>query len=244
MIKDLLMILGGIVAAIVFIYVRKKIIDAGKKKVLGENVPTLPQVETFNTDKLIKGLTDIKSPVSWAKTISLLFNARVLIIIGIIVGVIYGYGYYKGRLGKPVQFDLRGKEATVKLNEHYLKIERDGTANVVDEDGKVLKQIKVKDIPELRKAMRPYGLILNPVAVGGLGVSNASVGLEGGIGVRYLKWFDWYADICVTNKGFYPLGISYRITDNTAFGISVGTGYKENERGFLERWMAKITIKF
>jgi len=209
-----------------------------EKKVEGE-------IETFNGQKLATGMLNITSPVHWAKDIASIFNLRKLIIIGVIVGCIYGYGWWKGTQGVQPVLDWHGKEEFVALNNHYLHILKDGTMEVLDSDKKtVLKKITTKDLENFKKNLRPYGLMLEPVVVGGLGVSNAGAGIEGGIGVRYAKFFKWVADVCLTNKGFYPIGVSYKITENTAVGLSVGTGFGKGERGFFERWLAKITIKF
>jgi hypothetical protein len=179
------------------------------------------------------------------KDISSIFNLRKLIIIGVIIGLIYGYGWYKGHQGVQPILDWHGKEEMVALNDHYLHILKDGTMEILDSDKKtVLKKLTVKDFENLKKNSRPYGLMIEPIAVGGLGISNAGAGIEGGVGVRYAKFFKWVADICLTNAGFYPFGISYKLTDNTALGLSVGTGFKKGERGFFERWLLKMTIKF
>jgi len=77
---------------------------------------------------------------------------------------------------------------------------------------------------------------------GGLGVEKR--GFEAGIGVRYLKYFRWVADICLTNGGFYPFGISYKLSDNSAIGLSVGTGFKGQDVGLFKRFLLKFSIKF
>jgi hypothetical protein len=155
------------------------------------------------------------------------------IVLLIIAGLIYGWGWYQGTQGKPVQFDLQGKEATIKLNEHYLRIEKDGTANVIDKDGKVLKVIKVKDIPELRKAIRPYGFKLEPIALVGGSIGEAGAGFEGGAGVSWFKFYKANLDSFLTSRGLYPLGVSYSITDNSGIGLGGGIGYKGDKRAEL-----------
>jgi hypothetical protein len=203
------------------------------------------EVEKFSGQKLATGMLNITSPIHWAKDIVSIFNLRKLIIIGVIIGLIYGYGWYKGHQGVQPILDWHGKEEMVSLNDHYLHILKDGTMEILNSDKKtVLKKLTVKDFENLKKNSRPYGLILEPVVVGGFGISNAGAGIEGGVGVRYAKFFKWVADICLTNAGFYPFGISYKLTDNTALGLSVGTGFKKGERGFFERWLLKMTIKF
>ena len=219
--KDIIMIIEGLVAGLV-IWLLKEIISGQVKAKI--------QNEKFDTKKLLTGITSIVRTDLWGKTISQELSLRTwairIGIVGIILGCVYGYGFFKGQTGKPVHFDLRGKEATIKLNEHYLKIEKDGTAKVLDAKGNVLKIIRAKDIPELEKQLRPYGFIFEPVAVVGIGASAVNADFEAGVGFRYAKYFKWYADACATNKGIYPIGVSYKITDNSAIGVSVGTGYK------------------
>jgi len=235
LLKDGLMIFGGLIGGYLFVKIRQKIINQTKEVA----------VEKFNLPKFTSGMLNVTSSVGWAKDIHSLLNLRKLIIVGVIISCIYGYGWYRGQMGKPVMLDWRGKEEYVRLNEHYLHIQKDGSMQVLDSDKKtVLKEIKVKDLDSLRKYLRPYGFILEPVVVGGFGISNANSGIEGGIGLRYMKYFKWVTDICLTNAGFYPFGISYKLTDNSAIGLSVGTGFKKGERGFFERWLMKFTIKF
>lgn len=239
--KDIILVFSGLIIGLIIWLLKTIIANQLKQKIT-------TQTEKFDTNKLVNGLTSVVRTDLWGKTINQELSIRTwmirLALIGIIVGVIYGWGWYKGRMGAPVAINLQGKEATIKLNEHFLRIEKDGSTKVVDKQGKVLKTIRVKDIPELERALRPYGFIFEPVVVGGLGIGNSSSGIEGGVGLRYTKWFKWYADVCLTNKGAYPLGVSYKLTENTAIGISAGTGFKKNERGLFERILTKITIKW
>lgn len=227
LLKDGLMILSGLVGGYLLIKIRQKIVNQTKETV----------EEKFQLPKFLNGMTNITSSVGWAKDIASIFNLRKLIIIGVIIGVIFGYGYYKGRLGKEVHFDMRGKEALIQLNDHYLKIEKDGTAKVVDKDGKILKTIKVKDIDALRKALRPYGLILEPIVVAGGSLGETGAGIEGGAGISWFKWYKNKLDAFLTTKGIYPLGVSYSITDNSGIGLGAGIGYKGDKRVILYyRW--------
>jgi len=238
--KDILLLSGGFLAGII-IWILKNLISGQLKAKI--------QNEKFDTKKLVTGITSVVRSDLWGKTVSQELSIRTwlirLAIIGIVMGVWGGYCYYKGQLGKPVVIDWRGKEEFVKLNEHYLHIQKDGSMQVLDKDKKtVLKDIKVKDLDNLRKYLKPYGFILEPVVVGGLGISNVKAGMEYGIGIRYAKYFKWVADVCLTNGGFYPFGISYKLSENSAFGVSVGTGFNKGERGFFEKVLGKFTIKF
>jgi len=189
--------------------------------------------ETFNISKFTDGMTNITSKVGWAKDIASIFSLRKLIIVGVIISCIFGFGYYKGQMGKPVNFDLKGKEATIQLNEHFLKIEKDGTAKVVDKDGKILKTIKVKDIDGLRQSLRPYGFKLDPIFVAGASGGLSGSGFEAGVGVSWFKYFKNSLDSFITNRGLYPLAASYSITDNSGVGLGAGVGYELDKRVIL-----------
>ena len=214
------LIITGIVIGLIFTYLRGKILDKVKDTAK----------EKFNTKKLRAGLFRISDKVAWAKDIAQLFNLRRICIYLFIATIIYGVGVYKGKLGKPVTFDLRGQEATIQLNEHYLHILESGTAQVEDKEGIVLKEIKVKDIPELRKALKPFGFVLEPIFVvgGSLGINGSGFDIGGGI--SWLKYFKWKIDSFITNQGIYPLGTSYQITNNSGIGIGYGYGYKGDQR--------------
>ena len=228
--KDIIMVASGLVGGCLVVYLKKKLFNQTKAVITGEK---------FEPAKVVNGLTNLKDPVLWVKDIVGIFNLRKLIIFGVILAVCFGYGWYKGRLNAPAKFDLRGKEAIVQLNEHYLKIDKDGTANIIDKDGKVLKVIKVKDIDGLRQALRPYGFIFEPILAVGLGMGNTGASFEAGAGVAWLKYFKWRVDSIITNKGFYPLGVTYKITDNSGIGISGGYGFKGDQRVIV-----KYTVKF
>ena len=231
MIKDILMILSGLIGGCLFILIRNHILNRAKEKLIatGQTIKT----ESFDLAKFMQGMTTLKTGVGWAKDVHDIFNLRKLILISAIIGVIYGYGWFTGRKGAPVHFDMRGKEATIQLNEHYLKIEKDGTANVVDKEGKILKTIRVKDIPELERALRPYGFRLKPIAVVGGSLGEKGAGVEGGVGVSWFKWYKANLDTLLTSRGFYPLGVSYSITDNSGLDLGAEIGYKGDKRALV-----------
>jgi hypothetical protein len=263
LLKDGLMILSGLIGGYLLILIRNKIFKTTKQEVIkiipeeekiklldlyNKGLVTLShlkslgievekkiegKIEAFSGEKLATGMLKVNNGVLWAKDIASIFNLRKLIIIGVIIGCIYGYGWYRGTQGKPVHFDMRGKEALIQLNEHYLKIDKDGTANVVDKDGKILKTIKVKDIDALRRALRPYGFILEPIVVAGGSLGESGAGVEAGAGISWFKWYKTKLDSFLTSKGFYPLGLSYSITDNSGIGLGAGIGFKGDKRIIL-----------
>jgi hypothetical protein len=252
--KEALFVVSGIGICVLFYFFKNKffkktkttvtqIADEDKAKVkelyekglvpekIYKQVCSIPEpTECFNTKKAITGLIDVKNPVLWMKDLASLLNVRKLIIVGIIIGIVWGFGYYKGHGSAPAYFDMEGKEVTIKLNEHYLKIYKDGSSAVLDKDGKILKIIKVSDIPELRKAIKSYGFDLKPFATAGgsLGLKEAKA--EGGLGLQIFKWYKWAYDVFITSAGAYPLGISYKLTDNCSAIVGAGVGYKGDNR--------------
>jgi hypothetical protein len=227
----------GILITVIFSVIRKQVINKTANIVK----------EKFDTPKFLHGMLNLLSPTDWAKDICNILNIRKITIYLIIIGVIFAYGYFKGQAGKPVQFMAKYEEEMIMKLDGTELYKPKNSYDIYVRDSKtkeILKQIKQKDIPSLRKQLRPYGLMLEPIGIIGGGISNVSTDFEGGIGIRYLKFFKWYADICMTNRGIYPIGISYRITDNSALGVSVGTGYKNFERGLFERILLKYSWKF
>lgn len=197
--------------------VKKAGIDIVKE--LGIKLP-----ESFSGAKLVDGMVNITSKVGWAKDIQSIFNLRKLAIVGVIISVVYGVGWFMGIRNKPVLVNLEGKEATIKLNEHFLKIDKIGNTYVVDKEGKILKTIKVKDIPELEKALRPYGIDIKYFICTGGSIGNKGK-WEAGAGIQTLKYYKWNINHFITSAGAYPIGLGYKITDNFDMIAGAGLGY-------------------
>jgi len=215
-------------------------------KKINQPEPPEPSHEPFSWKKVIKGMFSLLDPVEWAQTFREMgiTDVRKWIIVALILCGIYGYGYFKGNANKPVHFDMRGKEAHIALNEHYLHVLPDGTAQVEDKDGKVLKKIAVKDIPQLRKALKPIGIDVEPffTAGGGIGMTTKSgdskvdAGLEAGIGTSFFKIYKIHLDTWLTNRGIY-LGADYGLTENFGIISGIGKGYKgDNRMYFGGKW--------
>ena len=258
--KDLLMILSGIIGGTLVIYIKNKFFTKAKaavvdiipetdkakikelyeknlipKKVYEQVFPST--TESFDSSKAVSGLVNIKNPVLWAKDIASIFNLRKLIIVGVILGAIYGYGWYKGHTGIQPILDWHGKEEWVSLNEHYLHILKDGTMLVVDSDKKtILKKITVKDLENLKNNLRPYGFRLKPFVTAGGSLGNKA-GFEAGAGIDFFKWFKWNANVFATNLGAY-LGAGYQITENFDIMLGYGKGWKQgdNRVGLFGKW--------
>jgi len=188
--------------------------------------------EFFDKNKF-KKFFKLNEPVLWVKDFYHFFNLRKLIIYSIIILAVFGWGKYMGLRERIPTFDLKGKETFIKLNEHYLHIKKDGTAEVVDRDKKtILKTIKVKDIPVLRERLKPYGVEIKPIGILGYSKKKGEVGA----GLQLFKWFKWRLDTFLTNKGFYG-GVSYKIEfkkiDNSYLGLGYGIGFKEGDKRII-----------
>lgn len=223
--KDILLIAGGLVAGLV-IWLFKELISG--------QIKATKAGEPFDAKKLVNGITSVVRSDLWGKSISQELSIRTWLIrlgiFGVIVGCIYGWGWYKGTQGLQPVLDWRGKEEWVSLNEHYLHISKDGTMEVVAKDKKtVLKKITVKDIENLKENLKPYGLILEPIVVLG-GSVGTKAGFEAGVGVSWLKWYKYNADAFLSNLGLYPVAVSYKLTDNSGAGLGVGVGYRGDRR--------------
>ena len=241
-------IIKGIVAMVIiillFIKIRGYVLAPFKAKIkqklkpyyTGDKVdnPTVvaAPAPSFDWSKFKDNFTITKEEGKhWAKTISPFINWRIWTILLIIFGCFYGYGYWKGQANQVATLDLRGKETHIKLNEHYLHIKTDGTADVVDEDKTtVLKEIKVKDIPSLREALKPYGLICKPFFSYGMSLQETEVKQDVGLGITWLKYYKWGISNWVSNNGVW-LGVNYKVTKN--FNALIGTGKRYNGGSIL-----------
>jgi len=221
LIKDIIMVASGIIGGLFVVLIRNKIVAQTKE------VTT----EKFNLPKFTSGMLNVASPVGWAKDIHDIFNLRKLIIIGVIIGVIYGFGWYKGKQGVQPILDWHGKEEWVSLNDHYLHILKDGTMEVVASDKKtVLKKITVKDLENLKKNLKPYAFELKPFVTAGGSLGESGVKAEAGAGIQWFHYFKWNLNSFLTNVGIYPLGLAYKITDNFDILAGAGLGYKEGDK--------------
>lgn len=236
--KDVYMIVGGLVAGVIVMGLKNYIFNFFKAMftvkvtnvINGESKP----VEPFSWKKLWTGMVNIVNPVAWAKDIQSIFNLRKLVIVGIILSVLYGFGFWKGTQGKPVYLDLEGKEEYIKLNEHFMHVLPNGTVDILAKDRKtILKRLTVKDVEGLQKVLKPYGLQFKPIAVAGVGMGTSGIGVEGGAGISFAKWMDWEADTFVTNRGAY-IGASYSLgkfkMPNTSVGLAGGLGWRGDTR--------------
>lgn len=234
-----LYLLGAFVIGIIVMVIKEIIVNKFKDK-FGLNT------EKFSTTKFLNGFFNVLSPKEWSKTILTFFNARTMLVLGVVFSIVYGFGNYQGKkensvaIGVPINgeyIDCKEKECFIRLNEHYMKITQEGDTSIVDADKTtVLKDIKVKDIEGFKVDILPVGLQFKPIAIGGIGMGASGASGEAGLGVSVAKFYNAELDGFLTNQGAY-VGVSYRIKKvfknffkNTSLGIAVGKGYNGDNR--------------
>lgn len=209
----------------------KKLID---QKTYELYFPPVPVTASYDTRTLTGKLAYDLQPVKIA-SFSIKFIIVAVIITALAFGGMYAYGVYKGKLKKPATIELNyGKEIMIDLGKGlFLHIQKDGKVHVQDNKddakAKIVKVIKVGDIEQLRKELRPYGLDLIPFATVGGSLGESKTGFEGGLGVQFAHWYKVNANAFITNLGAY-LGLGYRITDNFDIMAGFGKGWKGDNR--------------
>ncbi len=213
----------------------KKFMNTSKKIITNARIGNSYKkdgTEAFKWDKF-KKIFYLGSRVEWVKSIKEIIDLRKLLIYMTVVGLIFAYGYFRGRSETPVTVDLGyGKEVYIRLNGDFLHIDKNGYIWVENKNGKKLKQIAVKDIPALKKKLSPVGLELTPIGVIGGGMSADGRGaLEAGVGVSFARFWKWRLDAFVTSYPAVYLGTSYKLDGiglkNSRIGIAVGKGLRE-----------------
>ncbi len=204
--------------------------------------------ETFSWKKFFAGLFAFDR-VNFSKDIVGLFNIRKIIIYALIIGAIFGWGWYTGKVNQNLVIDLgEYKESFIKLvDDTILHIDESGNVTVEDKDGNILKRLKAKDLEGLRKQLRPFGFELSPILIAGGSVgASGEVAGEFGAGVRWFRAWKINIESFLTNKGCYPIGASYQLSGiglkNSSIGIGIGTSWKR----FMDekKLIAYFSIKF
>ena len=143
---------------------------------------------------------------------------------------VLAYGYYIGYRGRPVKVDLGyGKEVVMVLGEEQIHITKDGKVFLEDvKTGKTVKQIAVKDIPNLKSKLSAWGFQLKPIVVAGASYGTGGEGtLEVGAGVSFFRFYKMQLDAFITTHPAVYVGTSYNITENTGVGLAVGKSLKD-----------------
>lgn len=189
-------------------------------------------IERFSFRKFIQGF-NVFDLVSWAKSFVYLF--RFFIILGLVVGIIFGVGYFKGRKNAPVKVDM----ADTKI----ILIDPDGDNHeLVIKNGAMKfdgRPVEVGDIPSLK----PYGIELRPKAVAGI---TSAGNPTAGAALEFAHFYRFNAEILALYQ-FLGIGISYDLhldgpikIDNSSLGLGIGRDFDENDTAVLLYY----TIKF
>jgi len=234
--KDILLIGSGLLAGLIVWFLKTVLSNQLKAKAKAIVSPEgeVNDIEKFNVKKLFEGIGSLVRGDLWGKSLAQELSLRTwavrLALLGIVIGVIYGYGWYKGHQGLQPVLDWHGKEEWVSLNDHYMHVKKDGSMEIVASDKKtILKKLTVKDFENLKKNSRPYGLQFKPFATVGGSVGELKTGLEAGLGVDFAKWYKYNANVFLTNLGAY-LGVGYNLTENFDIMAGFGKGYKGDTR--------------
>jgi len=186
--------------------------------------------EKFNNSKFIQGFFSLTSPVLWIKDLANIFNIRKILIYGAIILAVLAYGYYIGYKNRPINIDLGyGKEVIMVLGEEQIHITKNGQVFLENvKTGKVVKQIAVKDIPNLKSKLSAWGFQLKPILVGGysIGTSGEATG-EVGVGISFFRYWKMQAEAFITSHPAIYVGTSYNITENSGVGLAIGKSLKD-----------------
>ena len=177
--------------------------------------------EKFSTRKFFSGL-NLFNPVAWAKTV--IYTFRAFLIIGVVVGLIFGIGYWKGKKNAPVRVDMADTLIILeddRGHQHELRIEN-GIMTFDD------RTVKVGDIPSLK----PYGIELHPKAIAGI-VSTGKP--TAGVGLEFAHFYRFNTELLALYQ-FLGIGVSYDLRldgpikiDNSSLGIGLGRDFEGNE---------------
>ncbi len=214
-------------------------IDAEIKKLQDLKLSMQPKaVATYETQPIREKIVHDFHPVRVATD-----TLKILLILGLIAGGIWAWGYYKGKKkatdSRPVQIELKyGKEAMIDLgNGEWLHIDKDGNVHIQDSNddktAKVHRVIQAKDVPGLWEELKPYGFDVRPFITAGGSIGQAGPKQEVGVGMQWYRFYKVYLNSFITTAGAYPVGISYRLTDNFDIMTGVGWGYSGDQRLYL-----------
>ena len=195
--------------------------------------------EAFSWTKF-KKIFDLGNGVEWIKSCKEILDLRKLTIYCIVLGAIYGYAYFQGRLNAPVQVNMSyDKEWIMNINgEEIYKPKFSNDVFIRDSKTKeVLKQIRAKDMGLLRKKLKPISFQLKPIFVAGGGVGEEGLTGELGAGISWIRMWRNEIDTFLTNRGIY-LGTSYKLKalENSAIGIGIGKGFKKLDNRLIFYW--------
>jgi len=194
--------------------------------------------EDFDLKKFMGEGFGLFDPIQWCKWLNGVF--KTLLITAIIVGIVFGIGYWKGKKSKPIMVDMENFKAKVMC-----KYEPGKQHDISVKDYKMYfddKPITEGDIPKLK----PYGIELHPKLFAGYGTKGPAIGAGFELAHFYKLNLDAFA---MSDKALYA-GVSYDLSmdenkttwfDNSSVGIAVGKGFESVDD---TRIMAYWSMKF
>jgi hypothetical protein len=194
-------------------------------------------IEKFDWKKFLSSF-NVLNPVLWSKW--LCGAVRTVIVVGVVVGILFGLGYWKGITNKPITVGYKDFVATMK--------DKDGTSHTVSVKGGILYfdgvAVRGKDIKDLEA----FGIKIRPKVFFGVG---NGLEPEVGLGAQIIKFYKFNWDIFGTQRAIYT-GISYDLDiknlkwlQNSSIGIGVGKEWDNIINGNNDLcWLAYWSIKF
>lgn len=196
--------------------------------------------KSFNWNKFKDNFTITKEEGKhWGKTLAPLLNWRnwVLILFG--CGILYGYGYWKGQLGKPINWKFNHKEEIqFNIPEDAVSFDKpanSSTAYWIDKRGEKI-QVTVGDSKYISEKLKPYGFELEPFFSYGIAIGGDKPKQDVGVGVAWLRYKKARIANWVSNNAVW-IGIDYSITRNFGLLGGLGKGWAgDNLIGINTRW--------
>ena len=201
--------------------------------------------EVFTWRRFGSGFFGLLDPIGWAKDLIGLFNVRKLVLYGIVLLMVAGYFYWQGKQDTPVKVNLGYEDAVeIQVPNSDLRLYKPKNSQDlywIDKEGNKV-HVKVADIPSLKRALKPYGIVFEPYAITGVGIGTEGIDMEAGGGFYFLKYYLTRLGFHLTNRGAY-LGVGYKLSglglNNTALNVSYGKGWLGDER-----LLFAVTINF
>lgn len=216
-------------------------------KVIAINNP----IEPFSWAKFFTGFFHAFHPVLWAKDLSQMFNVRKLIVYLVIIGALFGFGFFKGKSTKPVVIDSKDFVSDVKIKEGVnagdtLEVASKGgrlTYQFISKDGTKgnLYTVTEADIPKLK----PYGFDFKPKLFLGYGSKGPAIG----VGVQVAHVYKLDLDMFLMSDKAVYAGVSYDLAstntkswlNNSSVGLAVGKGFSSaNDMRVMAYWSVKF----
>lgn len=184
--------------------------------------------KSFNWNKFKDNFTITKSEGKhWAKILAPWVNWRNWVLGLFIFGIIYGYGYFRGQLGKPMSFKFNHKENIhLDIPEDAKEFDKPANSSIaywIDKRGNKTI-VKQKDSKYISEKLRPYGFELEPFFCYGAAIGGDKVKQDVGVGVTWLRYRKARIANWLSNNGLW-IGVDYSITKNLGVLIGVGKGY-------------------